>query len=76
MSYGECKRDGGYEIACAYFFSLMADWRGLKLCSMLYCHLTFVDGRIARMGGSSNFSELWWIHRGGGCEIAGAHFSS
>jgi hypothetical protein len=38
--------------------------------------LSFVDVYIARMGGSSNFLEFWWIHRGVGCEITGAHFSS
>jgi hypothetical protein len=37
--------------------------------------LSFVDLHRDKMGGSSYFSELWWIHRGGG-EIAGAHFSS
>jgi hypothetical protein len=38
--------------------------------------LSFVDVCITRMGGSSNFSEFWWIHMGVGCEITGAHFSS
>jgi hypothetical protein len=38
--------------------------------------LSFVDVCIARMGRSSNISEFWWIHRGVGCEITSAHFSS
>jgi hypothetical protein len=38
--------------------------------------LSFVDVCIARMGRSINLSEFWWIHRGVGCEITGAHFSS
>jgi hypothetical protein len=39
MSYGGSKRDEGCEITCAYFFSSTANWRNLKLFSMLYCHL-------------------------------------
>jgi hypothetical protein len=38
--------------------------------------LSFEDVHIARNEGFGYFSELWWIVRGGGCEIAGAHFSS
>jgi hypothetical protein len=38
--------------------------------------LSFVDVCIPRMGGFSYFSEFWWIHRGVGCEITGANFSS
>jgi hypothetical protein len=67
MSYGGSKRGGGCKIACSYFFSHMADRRDLK---------NFVNVRVARMGGSSYFSELWWIHNGEGCDIIGAHYSS
>jgi hypothetical protein len=38
--------------------------------------LLFVDVCIDRIGGSSNCLEFWWIHRGVGCEITSAHFSS
>ena len=37
--------------------------------------LSFVGVHIAKMGGSSYFSELWWIHRSGGCKIPGTHIS-
>jgi hypothetical protein len=48
----------------------------LERCETLFNALSFIDVCIARMGGSSNFSEFWWIHRVVGCEITGAYFSS
>ena len=38
LSYGGSKRGGGCEIACAHFSSEMADYRDLKLCTMLHYH--------------------------------------
>jgi hypothetical protein len=38
LSYGGSKRGGGFEIACAHFFSEMADYGDLKLCTMLHYH--------------------------------------
>jgi hypothetical protein len=53
MSYGGSKRGGWCEIACAHFFSYMANLRNLKLCTTL---LSFVNVHIFRTGGSSYFS--------------------
>jgi hypothetical protein len=46
-----------------------------RLETLFNALLSFVDVHIDRMGGSSYFSEIWWMQRGGGCEIDGAHFS-
>jgi hypothetical protein len=54
---------------------LLLDGQLERLETLFNALLSFVDDCIARMGGSSNFSEFWWIHRGVGCEITGAHFS-
>jgi hypothetical protein len=43
---------------------------------LLTCSRHKTDVCIAKIGGSSNFSDFWWIHRGVGCEITSAHFSS
>jgi hypothetical protein len=38
MIYGGSKRGGEFEIACAHFSSEMADYKDLKLCTMLHYH--------------------------------------
>jgi hypothetical protein len=44
------------EIACAHFFSLVANIKRLE--TLFSALLSFVDFHIARFGGSEYFSEL------------------
>jgi hypothetical protein len=55
MSYDEFKRGGWCEIACAHFF---VDGQLERLETLLNNLLSFVDVHVAKMRGSSSFSEL------------------
>jgi hypothetical protein len=54
LRYGGSKRDGGFEIACAQFSSMMADHRDLNFVQCFI--ISFVDVHIVRTGGFNSFS--------------------
>jgi hypothetical protein len=74
LNYGGSKRGGECEIACAHAL-LLVDGQLERLETLFSALLPSVNVHIARMDGTTYFSELWWIQRGEGCKIAGAHFS-
>jgi hypothetical protein len=63
----------GWRVYNSWCFLLDGQLESLQ--TLFNALLSFVDVCIARLGGSSNFSEFWWIHRGVGCDITSAHFS-
>jgi hypothetical protein len=74
-NYESCWIQEGLRVWNSLCSFLFLDGQLERLETLLNNLLSFVDVHTAKMGGSSFFSELWWIHTGGGCETADAHFS-